>query len=327
MTEHERILAAYFQLMNLNGAAHVYREGVRSGLLSALLGGTKTASELAAECGTELKPTQLLLDVLVPLGLAEKEGSNYRGTMLAFLLLSGSYKNLGDEYWSHLPELLRTGKPLVKMDQPEASEAHYQAQAAALGWMLTPAAERAATALASALPPQAAILDVGAGSAIWSLTLARQMADATVTAIDWPAVLAVAIENAASCGMQDRLTTIAGNYHEVQWPAGRFDLVILGNVTHLETVDGNRALFRHARTALREQGRLVIFDVFPGPPQGELNRALYVLGLSLRTAHGHVYSPAELEPLLRDAGFEAPQLIPLDAQPHIVGMLMASANS
>ncbi|HUE74235.1 MAG TPA: class I SAM-dependent methyltransferase [Pirellulaceae bacterium] len=323
MTDHERILAAYFQLMNFNGAAHVYREAVRSGLLPALLGGAKSAAELAEECGTATKPTPLLLDVLVALGLAEKEGAQFRGTMLAFMLLSGSYKNLGDEYWSHLPELLRTGEPLVKMDEPGTSEAHYQSQAAALGWMLKAAAERAAALLAADLPPQSAILDVGAGSAIWSLTLARQKPDASVTAIDWPAVLAVADENAKAFGLQDRFTTIAGNYHEVPWPVGRFDLVILGNVTHLETTDGNLSLFRSARTALKPNGRLAIFDVFPGQPQGDLNRALYVLGLSLRTARGHVYSACELQPLLREAGFGESQLTPLDAHPYIVGMLAA----
>lgn len=323
MTDHERLLATYFQLMNANGAAHVYREAVRSGLLPALLAEPRAAAELARECGTAPEPTRLLLDVLIPLGLAERDGQQYRATMLAFMLLAGSYRNLGDEYWSHLPELLRTARPLVKMDAPETSEAHYQAQAATLGWMLTPAAECAAELLAADLPQNAAILDVGAGSAIWSLSLARRAPAMTVTAIDWPAVLAVAEENAASLGLSDRWTTIAGNYHEVQWPASRFDLVILGNVTHLETADGNSELFAKAREALKPKGRLAIFDVFPGQPQGDLNRALYILGLALRTERGHVYSAQELTPLLHDAGFGAPQLTPLSAHPHIIGMLVA----
>ena len=37
MNDPSAILAGYFQLMNLNGAAHVYREAVRCGLLEALL--------------------------------------------------------------------------------------------------------------------------------------------------------------------------------------------------------------------------------------------------------------------------------------------------
>ena len=49
------------------------------------------------------------------------------------------------------------------MDDVAKSEAFYQTQAAVLGWMLGPAAECAAQALASTLPPKAAILDIGAG--------------------------------------------------------------------------------------------------------------------------------------------------------------------
>lgn len=325
MTEHERILAAYFQLMNMSGASHVYREVVRSGLLWALLAEPATAEALARQCGTSPEPTRLLLDVLVPLGLIERDGDRYRATMLAFMLVSGGYKNLGDEYWAHLPALLRTGQPLVKMDEPAAREAHYQGQAAALGWMLTPAAECAADLLAHTLPADAAILDVGAGSGVWSLSLAHRRMDVRVTAIDWPAVLAIASENFSSLRLKDRLATIAGNYHDISWPAGQFDVVILGNVTHLETEDGNRALFAKARQALKPHGRLVIFDVFPGQPQGELNRALYVLGLALRTERGHVYSAPELERLLAGEGFSSAPIVPLAVHPYIIGMLVATA--
>jgi SAM-dependent methyltransferase len=324
MSDPQRILSDYFQLMNLNGAAHVYREAVRSGVLEAIVASPRTAAELAEACALDARPLRLLLEVLAVLGLVTSDSERYRPTALAFMLLSGSYKHLGDEYWSHLPALLKTGQPLVKMDQPAQSETHYQAQAAMLGWMLTPAAQCAAEKLRHTLPERAAILDLGAGSAVWSLTLAAQTSDATVTAVDWPGVLAVAVETAESLGLSDRLTTIAGNYHEVDLPRDCFDLAILANVTHLEMVAGNRALLAKARAALKPQSRIVIVDALPGLPQGDLNRCLYALGLALRTEHGHVYSVAELESLLREGGFSAPCLTPLPVPPYVVGMLTAS---
>jgi 2-polyprenyl-3-methyl-5-hydroxy-6-metoxy-1,4-benzoquinol methylase len=327
MSESEELLEPYFQLMNLNGASHVYREAVRSGVLDALSSGSKGALEVAQACSTLLRPTQLLLDALAALQLVKKNGNEYALAPLAYMLLGGSYRRLGDEYWAHLPALLKTGKPLTKMDHVAESESHYQAQAAILGWMLTPAAECAAQALRPSLPHKAAILDVGAGSAIWSLTMARDIQSAAVTAVDWPSVLEVAAETAQRFALSDRLTKIAGNYHEVEFPRGRFDLVVLGNVTHLETPDGNRSLLTKARTALKPGGRVVIFDVFPGQPRGDLNRALYALGLALRTEHGHVYSVEEFEAILRDTGFDAPKLHPLEVPPFAVGMLTAAAAS
>jgi 2-polyprenyl-3-methyl-5-hydroxy-6-metoxy-1,4-benzoquinol methylase len=326
MNDLDELLPAYFQLMNANGAAHVYREAVRTGILAALDTGENTARQVAENCGTAARPTELVLEALAALALVERNGSGYRLTPLAMLLLSGSYRNLGDEYWDHLPALLKTDQPLVKMDDVSKSEAHYQAQAAILGWMLTPAAQCAADLLAGSLPPRAAILDLGAGSAIWSLTVASRQRDATVTAVDWPGVLEVAAEKAEELGLADRLTTIVGNFHDVALPDRQYDLAIIANVSHLLTAEGNAALFRRARGALRPGGRIAIVDVFPGQSLGDVNRTLYAVGLALRTEQGHVYTLDELRPLLAGAGFDKLRLEPLPVPPHAVGMLLGHVS-
>ncbi|MBC7855632.1 MAG: methyltransferase domain-containing protein, partial [Pirellulaceae bacterium] len=305
MNETEQTLGSYFQLMNSNGAAHVYRQAAQCGVLGALRADRQTAAQVAQVCGLAAGPTELLLDALIPQGVVSKDGESYALSQLAQMLLSGTYKNLGDEYWTHLPAFLKTGQPIAKMDDVAKSEAFYQTQAAVLGWMLGPAAQCAARVLADTLPPEAAILDIGAGSGIWSLTLVQQTPDATVTAVDWLAVLEVAAETAENLGLSDRLTTIAGNYHQVEFPSEQFDLAILGNVTHLETPEGNRALLAKVRQALKPGGRVVIIDVFRGQARGELNLALYKLGLALRTQHGHVYSAPQLESILCASGFGA----------------------
>ena len=324
MSDAEDFLVGYFELMGHNGAAHVYREAGRAGILRELMSGNKTLEELAQRCGTAVRPTQLILDALCSLSVVTS--ANDRGYALSSLgqmLLGGSYRNLGDEYWCHLPTFLATNEPLVEMDNVAHSEAHYQAQAAILGWMLTPAAERAAALLSDSLPRGAAILDVGAGSAVWSLKLANDITDGLVTAADWPAVLEVAVETAQRLGLADRLSLLAGNYHEVEFPSAAFDLVILANITHLETPDGNRRLIAKARAALKPRGRLAVIDVFPGQSQGDLHRTLYALGLALRTKQGRVYFPEELTVLLRECGFNAIRLLPLEVPPFIMGMLLA----
>src|SRR5687767_10712209 len=116
MSELSELLPAYFQLMNSNGAAHLYREAVRAGILDALESGEKSAEEVARVCGTAPRPTRLVLEALVALGLAKHRGAAYGLSPLAFLLLSGTYRQLGDEYWAHLPALLKTDQPLVRMD-------------------------------------------------------------------------------------------------------------------------------------------------------------------------------------------------------------------
>jgi len=328
MNDQLQMLAGYFQLMNSNGASHVYRESLKAGILDALVSGSKNAGEVAESCRTDQLATTLVLDTLCAMGLAQNDGDRYALTMLAMGLMGGSYRELGDQYWAHLPGFLKTGQPWIKMDDANQSEAHYQSQAAALAWMLAPAAEAAAQALGIGEElKDLNILDIGAGSAIWSLTMARRDLGTSVTAVDWPAVLDVAAETASNFGLSDRLSTIVGNYHEVDLPESRFDLALLGNVTHLETPEGNRSLFEKVHRSLKPAGRIVIFDILPGQPEGDLNRTLYALGLALRTEHGRVYPPHELEALLGQSGFGPPKLTSLPVPPYAVGMLVADRSA
>lgn len=319
-------LAAYFHLMNANGAARVYSVAVKRGVLDALASNaTMTVDDLATATNAAPRPLRLLLDALEALGLANRQDDRWSATMLARALAGGGYRNLGDEYWDHLTKLLDTDKPIVAMDHVADSERLYVKQVSALAWMLRPAAERFAHAVA--LPPNARILDLGAGSALWSLSLAAANRDSTVTAVDWPAVLEIAKQSAQSIGLGDLLSTIAGDFHKVELPADAFDVAIIANVTHLEPVDGNRDLFRKARAALNANGRIVIIDILGGDAAGDLNRTLYALGLALRTERGTVYSRAELEAMLTAEGFGAFEMKVFDVVPHAVGMLVASKLS
>jgi SAM-dependent methyltransferase len=125
--------------------------------------------------------------------------------------------------------------------------------------------------------------------------------------------------------VQERLTTLAGDFHEVALPARSFDLAIVANVTHLQTRDENAALFRKLHPALKPGGEIVVIDALPGGPQGEAPLALYHLGLALRTQSGRVWSPSELTEMLGER-FEPPTIVPLESPPHMVGMLVARAR-
>lgn len=321
-----RGLADYFRLMNLNGASHAYREASRVGLLEALGGRPSKSAELARGLTLAERPVALLLRVLETLGVVAREGERYTLTLMGRALQAGSYRNLSDEYWAHLPDLLRTGEPFKRMDDPAAREAQYAAQAAALGWMLGPAAEAAATVLEAEGRRRLAILDVGAGSAVWSLALASRAPETRIVAVDWPAVLRIAAAAAEAKGLRDRLKLLPGDYHAVALPPASFDLALAGNVTHLETPEGNAALFRRLHATLKPGGEVAILDVFPGQPEGDLNRTLYELGLALRTGHGRVYTPEELTAFLEAAGFCKTRSVPLPVPPYAVGMLVTAKD-
>jgi len=325
MSEQDKLeaLATYFDLMAMNGGMQVYHAAHQLGVLDAIGGNACSAQDIAAACGLRKAPLLLLLDALCSLRVIQRDGNAYRNTAV-MSLLAGQYSNLGNEYWDYLPEFLSSNVPLAAMDAPDQSEAQYQTQVTALAWMMQPAAEQAARLLeAGTARRDLNIIDIGAGAAVWSLTIAAHDARARVTAVDWPAILKIAAAQAGSRGLADRFTALPGNYHEIELPEGTYDLAIVGNVTHIETESGNRTLFEKLYTALRPGGELAIIDVMPGQAQGDLPRALYALGLAMRTENGRVYPRADLESLLAETGYEVEMFHPLNVPPYTMGMLLA----
>jgi hypothetical protein len=74
---------------------------------------------------------------------------------------------------------------------------------------------------------------------------------------------------------------------------------------------------------LKPGGWLLVVDVFHGQSGGELNAALYELGLALRTALGRVPGRAVLEACVRRAGFADPDYQPIPVTPRTMGYVLA----
>jgi ubiquinone/menaquinone biosynthesis C-methylase UbiE len=320
-TDKLQALATYFNLMSLNGGTQVFHTARQLGIFDAMSAGKCTATDIAGKTGLKANGLRLLLDCLGSLKVVEHQGDSYELTPVA-KFLSGTYKNLGNEYWAHLPHFLKSGTPLAMMDHVAQSEDQYKHQVTALAWMMRAAAETAAAMLGPSRKG-AHILDVGAGSAVWSLALAARDPSAKVTALDWPQVLDIAAQFAAQAGVADRFTKLPGNYRDMSMPAAAFDLALVGNVTHIETPEGNEALFRKIHGALKPGGEIAIFDIMPGQAEGDLSRTLYAMGLALRTEKGRVHTPDELQQYLSRAGFGQGQFTPLRAPPYTMAMMVA----
>ena len=124
--------------------------------------------------------------------------------------------------WMQLSEIVRTGKPAAKVnDQSEGA-----AFIAEFVESLFPISFAAATALGEHLGiPKAAapvsVLDIGAGSGVWGIALAKLSAQVRIRAVDWPQVLEVTRRVAARHGVAARLTTAPGDFADADFGQGR----------------------------------------------------------------------------------------------------------
>jgi len=147
------------------------------------------------------------------------------------------------------------------------------------------------------------VLDVAAGHGIFGVTIAKENANAQITAIDWPAVLEVAKENAAKQGVAGRYSVRAGSAFEIDLGAD-YDFVLLTNILHHFDVATSETLMRRVHGALKPGGKAITLEFVPNedrvsPPVA----AGFSLVMLSNTAAGDAYTFAEYEAMFKNAGF------------------------
>jgi ubiquinone/menaquinone biosynthesis C-methylase UbiE len=297
------------------GAAH------SAGLVAALVERPGSAEELARRCRVDPRACARVLDVLAAFGLATREGDRFG----AGEELSGGslpIERMTSELWHYAPTFLRSGRPFVTMDaSPSEREGMYREVVPELGRLFEDSA--AELAARCGLSPRS-ILDVGCGSGVWSLALAKATPGARVTGLDLPAVLDPFVARASALGLADRVDTIPGDMHTAALPEARWDLAIIANVLRLEPAEPARAIVRRVVSAVRPGGSVMIVDALAaGTPEAERARAIYAFHLSLRTRSGGVHPSAEIGRWLEEAGCGAPTLVTLVGEKSKAGALGA----
>lgn len=286
------------------------RAAAAAGLFRRLEQAPADAGAVAAACGLDQRGTRHLLALLATLGLLTcDETDRYRCAMPGLAALDRLVL-----LFDGLPATVRTGRPVVAGDTPAGAGNLYAEAVRFLDLIGRAAAERCAAHLTR---PGLRLLELGAGTALWSRAIARRQPDVRVTAVDLPPVLETTHQAVAADGLQDRYHFIAGDLFTAAWPAdGGFDLVLVPNLCHLFGPEQNQWLLARAARALQPGGRVAVIDVL-ADDHGAASApvALYALGLLCRTATGQVYSLASYVQWLRDAGLSAIEQHELGGRP------------
>ncbi len=304
------------ELFELGGIVATLVAAYQGNLLQALLNGYTTPTMYAEELGLDPTATERVLKVLACLGIADRNQGKY-GASAAFKDLDAIGPGGVDAFgalWSQVPTFLLRGERYAHMDgPPDAREAVYSAVVSKLALLFANGARQ----LATKIPGYPAhILDVGAGSGIWSLAMAERHAETRVTALDFPNVLQAFRTQAEYMGLSDRIGLLPGNFHCVAIPEDRFDRIVLANVLHLEPPEQAVALIGRIATTLLPGGDLVIVDMLgDGTSAGERAQAIYGLHLALRTREGKVHPLSDMQAWVKQAGLVPEDVIELGTSP------------
>ncbi len=286
-----------------------------------------TPSEIGSALGLADRPVVVLLTALRAFGLLEADAQGrLRPTPLASEhLLPGAAFDVGDYVGLaanspgvlEMVERLRTNRPAehasgVAFIYREGTRSAMENEAAAKHFTLALAgrARNVAPVLAEkvSLADADVLLDIAGGSGIYSIAFLLKNPRLRAVVMDRPEVLKVAGEMAEQFGVMDRLRLHAGDMFRDELPPA--DVVLLSNVLHDWDVQDCKVLLTRCAAALRPRGRLLIHDVLLNDAHdGPLPMALYSAALFTLT-EGRLYSAAEYQCWLREAGIEPASITP-----------------
>ena len=314
-----------FETFNAHQRTAALKAAIELGLFRAAGQGDATAASLAARCEASERGVRILCDFLTIDGFLEKRGDAYSlAPVSAVFLDPRSPAYLGSlskflaspfslEHYQHLAETVRKGGETAQMSSVRRENEEWVEFARSMAPMMAPVAEAIARQTAAANPVK--VLDIAAGHGLFGIAIARQHADAHVYALDWPVVLEVARENAAKADLGDRYHTIEGSAFDAEFGSD-YDLVLITNFLHHFDPPTCETFLRKVHAALKPGGRAVTLEMVPNedrisPPIA----AAFSLIMLATTERGDAYTFAELDRMLRNAGFERNHFHPLPVGP------------
>ena len=297
-------------------------------LFSAIDDQLPTVAEIAHRTHASERGIRALCNYLVALGFLNKSGERYSLSPESALFLrkkspaylGGAVRFMANprvtEAFEDLAALVRSGGPLharhLADDSPAWVDfARGMAPIARLVAELTEKFVRADKPIR--------VLDVSASHGLYGIFVAQSNPQASVVALDFPAVLEVTKENAKRFLVADRFSFLPGDALQVPFNSGSssgYDLVLVPNLLHHWDRATIVTFLSKVHKSLAPGGRIAIVEfatnddrVSPPIP------AAFVLNMFANTIGGDAYSLNEYKDMLRESGFASPEIHPLAPSP------------
>jgi len=321
-----------FNTLNAYQQTAALKTAIELDVFTAIGAGANTSAAIAAKTGAAEKGVRILCDYLTIQGFLAKEQGRYALTQESAIFLDRKSPAclatmagfLGNEQsrakFDSLTQAVRNGGSVSSgRDNTKPNDEFWVAFARSMAPLTVPSSEFIAGLLRAEEGKPAKVLDIAAGHGMYGITVARKNPKVEVVALDWPAVLQVAQENARKFGVAERYSVRAGSAFETEMGSG-YDYVLLTNIFHHFDAAGCEKLMRRVHAALKPGGKAITLEFVPNedrvsPPTA----ASFSLIMLANTDTGDAYTFAEYEKMFRNAGFAKTSLHPVPEMPqHVI---------
>jgi 3-hydroxy-5-methyl-1-naphthoate 3-O-methyltransferase len=287
------------------------------GTIAAIADQSLDTAQLAAKIGVDARALQIHLGLLAALGFVERRDGRWRATAESRTWLVPS----GPGYYGAVIHRYREMQPLhaqllATLRTGDKAEGHVSAAEEWERGEMPPdmakwitafmnAHSRAAAQAVAAQPLFADVrklLDVGGGSGIFCIDLARAWPQLSATVMEIGAVCVEADHYIAAGNVASQVRTHAVNMFTQEWPRG-YDTHFFSNVFHDWSDATCRLLAHKSFEALPAGGRILLHEMLMDDDGcGPLPAAAFSV-LMLLATRGKQYSVLELRQILEGAGF------------------------
>ncbi len=287
------------------------------GTFRALSNAPLSTQELADEISVDGRALAIHLAALAASGLVEKRDGKWVATPAARTWLHPD----AEGYWGGFllrfrqtiplhEQLMLTLKTGTRPDKRPIGVAEWEK-----GTMSQDIAERIANFMhAHSIAPARAIaaqdlfsgmnqlMDVGCGSGVYGIEIARAHAHLNVTLMDLAEMCHEAQKKVQEAGVTDRVRTAPVNMFEQDWPTGH-DAHLFSNIFHDWSTETNRLIAKKSFDALPSGGRIFLSEILMDDDgTGPWQAAAFSLMMLIGTL-GKQYTLPEFREILESAGF------------------------
>jgi 3-hydroxy-5-methyl-1-naphthoate 3-O-methyltransferase len=293
------------------------------GTFAALSEAFLTTQALAEALKVDARALAMHLSALSALGLVEKRLGKWHATHLARTWLHPQGEGYWGEFYARIDfnetlrerllESLKTGRRpgdpedgIGNAARPAEWERGSMSQEAAHGIATFMHAHSQAPALGAAAQPVfgqlTSLMDVGCGSGVYGIEIARANPALKVTLMDLREMATEAQHFVDRAGVGAQVSTAGVNMFTEEWPRGH-DGHFFSNVFHDWSDETNMLLARKSCEALPSGGRIFLNEILMGDEgTGPFPAAAFSLLMLVGTL-GKQYSLAEFKLILESAGF------------------------
>ncbi|HRP92539.1 MAG TPA: methyltransferase [Ignavibacteriaceae bacterium] len=268
-----------------------------------------TSEVVSKEINTDHRATDRLMNALCGMGILKKvKAKFYNSDLSSKYLIEGKPDFMGGLFhtnhlwnsWSHLTESVKKGNSVIgnqnKSEKDEWVDAfigamHYRGvkQGKILAMMID-------------LLQTKKILDVGGGSAAFSMEMVKRNPSIEAVVLDLPHVIPLTKKYVEQAGLLDNFSFIEGDYHKKDFDNG-YDLILLSAIVHINSYEQNKILVKKCADALNSNGMLIISDFIMNENRTEpYHGALFALNMLVGTANGDTYTESEIRAWFESAG-------------------------